>query len=80
MKTKEVSIDNNGWIKIESEKDLPNGYCDLYLSKLSTSAVDSEDYIFYLMKDFNKSVGLKLKRALEYTHYQPINKPQPPLY
>lgn len=70
---------NNGWIKIESEADLPLSG-DLYLCKLAINAWDNEDYIYCLMKDFHKSVPSKLNRALEYTHYQSIVKPKPPLF
>ena len=79
MKEKDMKENNNGWIKIESEDDLPLSG-DLHLCKLAFNAWDNEDYIYYIMKDFHKNVPLKLNRALEYTHYQPIEKPKPPIY
>ncbi len=64
---------NNGWIKIESEDDLPkadgwywvriNGCEPTYQREFSTDMI------------FNKYCWIK-----EYTHYQPIVKPEPPIY
>lgn len=66
---------NNGWIKIESEKDLPKEY-------------DSEKYKmyyftsngFYEKNDYLLWIGYY--GYMKITHYrlEPIFKPQPPLY
>lgn len=63
---------NNFWIKIESEKDLPK----------------EDNKICYLVIDTNKNIQFtnlrhfvnRIEEGHPYTHYQPINKPQPPLY
>lgn len=61
---------NNGWIKIESEADLPT------------------EIGIYWVKDrfrenvYKQSFSEELKKAWMkvFTHYQPIEKPQPPIY
>lgn len=61
---------NNGWIKIESEEDLPkqNIMCwALYEDKEEPTCIRFINGKWVL--DFGKI-----------THYQPIAKPQPPLY
>lgn len=66
---------NNFWTKIESEADLPKED-KLYLSgKLI-------DGIFYCHNEFNynKKVIESLWNDGGCTHYQPITKPEPPLY
>jgi len=59
---------NNGWIKIESEADLP----------------EKEFYKGYETFPVNyrcNSYGLhKYFKSKEITHYQPITKPNPPIY
>jgi len=63
---------NNGWIKIESEADLPKEEIDCHFIK---------DNLMYqglwdnLLKGFYN--GLQKINA---THYQPITKPNPPIY
>ena len=66
---------NNGWIKIESEDDLPKDYSteQFYLWLWTNNG-------FYEMQDYKK---WKLHYDhLEITHYQlkPIVKPKPPVY
>jgi len=63
---------NNGWIKIESEGDLPkeNG-------KYWTAIGDNQDEMFD--NEFVERKYFKW-RHIEITHYQPIQKPQPPIY
>lgn len=62
--------DNNGWIKIESEKDLPaHGYYEVILlnsGKQSRAILDNEFYIIFQMK--------------RYSHYQPIVEFKKPIY
>lgn len=57
--------DNNGWIKNESEEDLPKEYGYYW-------AIDNSELIQEVNSDDIK-VGF-------YTHYQPIIYPKPPLY
>lgn len=61
---------NNGWIKIESEKDLPkeNGECFV---------IDSTGKIEIVHYRYLRNCILE---GWPYTHYQPINKPLKPLY
>lgn len=60
---------NNGWIKIESEADLPkeNTWC-FVISKISGITHGN-----FLIKD--KDYWL-----IDATHYQPIKKPKPPIF
>lgn len=62
---------NNGWIRINSEEDLPkNGnYWVIYNDDTISDCV-KENELFEDDEYWLKNI----------THYQPINKPQPPLY
>ena len=63
-------IENNtGWIKIESEDDLPKESFNYWIFQSDLRAVTMKD--FY---DNKKYYGVKA------THYQPIVKPKPPIY
>lgn len=66
---------NNGWIKIESEADLPkdNGLIDYHVFKLT----NQYKHIRATYKNIEVS---KLWEQDEITHYQPIEKPKPPIY
>lgn len=61
--------DNNGWIKIESEDDLPK---------------DSFNYWIYqsdgIITSIRHYVENKKYYKINATHYQPIEKPKPPVY
>lgn len=66
---------NNGWVKIESEDDLPN--------------TDGKSVEFwFLTKHGNITTNCfsdlmknkKIQYSKVYSHYQPIEKPKPPLY
>ena len=59
---------NNGWIKIESEKNLPNH--KLWLS----DGKDVWQGNLFEMEFFAKRINTLA------THYQPIEKPKPPIY
>lgn len=63
---------NNGWITIESEKDLPNE-TDSYFVLYKTG--DIICHHFSPNSDFDRILFLE-----EFTHYQPIVKPKPPIY
>jgi len=66
---------NNGWIKIESEEDLPK---------------NEGQYFVYSKIDYGKGFRIdiftgRLSNTFEngkfiFTHYRPIIKPQPPIY
>ena len=59
---------NNGWIRIESEADLPEK--EFY-----------KGYNTYPVNFKCNSYGLyKYYKSKEITHYQPIEKPKPPIY
>lgn len=67
---------NNGWVKIESEEDLPNeeidywvvdSYGDCFICKFDTDYKAFKGYFHY---DTNGKI----------THYKPIIKPQLPIY
>lgn len=64
--------DNNGWISIESEEDLKleRGY---YWFKWNSA--DGEENIQIAIVD-NRGINL----YQEPTHYQPIQKPNPPIF
>ena len=65
---------NNGWIKIESEKDLPKE-SGLYFGKDYEFGTDMTFFDFET-KEWEDSSGY----LLNITHYQPIEKPKPPIY
>lgn len=59
---------NNGWIKIESEDDLP-----IHQVWLSNGKDVWQGYLFKL-ETFAERINTLA------THYQPIEKPKPPIY
>lgn len=59
--------DNNGWIKIESEADLPKD------NSINYHALNIE-----FPDDIE--VCLRVEVDKRFTHYQPIEKPKPPLH
>ncbi|WP_126654081.1 hypothetical protein [Chryseobacterium aureum] len=60
---------NNGWIKIESEEDLPKESCNYWIMQSDNRIQTMKEY------DDNKKYF-----NITATHYQPIEKPKPPLY
>lgn len=63
---------NNGWIKIESEADLPKDYEISYYAWNSEN--DRDYYVANIWTVINRyHLGCV-------THYQPIEKPKPPIY
>jgi len=68
-KTLQGIENNNGWIKIESEDDLPKEYGSDYW-------VVYDNKIRQLNRNYNNEIFWKEN----VTHYQPIIKPQPPIY
>ena len=65
---------NNGWVKIESEKDLPK-VSGLYFGKDYEFGTDMM-YFDFETKKWEDSNGY----LQNVTHYQPIEKPKPPIY
>lgn len=68
--------DNNGWIRIESEEDLPKE-SGLYF------ILDEDDNIIH--SEFDINFGQFFAKDFAYDHYeltyyQPIVKPEPPIY
>lgn len=66
---------NNGWIKIESEADLPKEDGTYYI--VCNGKVDVYNFIRERTEDDIREVEYWLS---ETTHYQPIIKPKPPIY
>lgn len=62
-----VVINNNGWIRIESKSDLPK---------------DNSINYHALNIEFPDDIEVCLRVEVDerFTHYQPIIKPQPPIY
>lgn len=71
-KTLQGIEDNNGWIKIESEDDLPKDIYGLY----NLTHIERDNFLYaetyYILYSFWRSGTV--------THYQPIEKPKPPIY
>lgn len=67
--------DNNSWVKIESEEDLPNTHIDVVLY----DTINNITFGFWdnLQMCFKDRFGQEYKNA---THYKPIEKPNPPLF
>ena len=66
---------NNGWIKIESEDDLPKNITECWINykdKILLSLYQSKHFV--LKSEFS------LLPFNLITHYQPIEKPKPPIY
>lgn len=86
---------NNGWIKIESETDLPKDkeICHFvtcgdfedqfvgFIDKIMDEVFFVDKYYVASYDEFNKPI-LKLNSWIpsQITHYQPVEKPQPPIY
>lgn len=62
--------DNNGWIKIESEDDLPKEEGLYFTMRRDKTKVEITHFFHELSKEFKKVA----------THYKPIVKPKPPIY
>ena len=65
--------ENNGWIKIESESDLPIMKTECYF--IFNSTIQKGDFSGKVFTDKYGFYGYKTV-----SHYQPINKPENPLY
>lgn len=67
--------DNNGWIKIESEEDLPKEVIEC-----RNCFYNGKNYIEGVIKKRSPQELSRLKYINEITHYQPIEKLKPPIY
>ena len=68
-----VQVENYGWIKIESEKDLPK-------EDISCWWMDKKDGMIlgkFLIENNNSDIDFILENA---THYQPLIIPEPPKF
>lgn len=68
-------LKNNGWVKIESEEDLPKEVIEC-----RTCFYNGKNYIEGVIKKRSPQELSRLKYINEITHYQPIEKPKPPIY
>lgn len=67
---------NNGWIRIESEMDLPKNFTNVYcLDKYGNMFICESR-----SKHFFCHTNGWLYNYYDFTHYQPIIKPKKPLY
>lgn len=66
---------NNGWIKIDKEDDLPKEVIEC-----RTCFYNGKNYIEGVIKKRSPQELSRLKYINEITHYQPIEKPKPPIY
>ena len=68
--------ENNGWIKIQSEKDLPIKNIDCFcLSKNGDILICNSRQTHFWCSDNKWLYNFK-----DFTHYQSIEKPKPPIY
>ncbi len=66
---------NNGWIKIESEDDLPKETIEC-----RTCFYDGKNYIKGNTGERNAKQLWNAYESIQITHYQPIEKQKPPIY
>ena len=65
---------NNGWIKIESEADLPKNDDDYWvMTNIKGDEVQQLSNLIVIR-------CLNLEKNIKVTHFQPIEKPKPPIY
>lgn len=62
--------DNNGWIKLESESDLPKTIGKYWVIRRNVNGIEEG---FYYAPEAERWLGI-------ITHYQPIIKPKLPIY
>ena len=61
---------NNGWVKIESEANLPNNEKVWICTSNNRVLISSKAVLNWVLKNPDNKI----------THYQPIEKPKPPIY
>lgn len=64
---------NNGWIQIESENDLPKTFCSCWV-KVGEVVINVPLYYHPINKTFTDN--LITQEWNHFTHYQPINQPK----
>lgn len=69
--------DNNGWIIIESEEDLPKEYCSCWVI-VDEVIINKPLHFNPFTKRFDD--GQLFQEYLWFSHYQPTIKPKPPIY
>lgn len=68
-------IENNrGWTRIESEEDLPKKETAYWAYN------DKTNHTMYCGYDFELGFRFSLGHTFKATHYQPIEKPKPPIF
>lgn len=67
-------LNNNGWVKIESEEDLPNTYGFYHFTWIDATGKERVE----IYKVDNKGINCPPSACI--THYQPIEKPKPPIF
>lgn len=67
-------VTNNGWIRIENEEDLPKEYGYYHFIWLDAQNNDRNE----IYKVDNKGINCPPSACI--THYQPIVKPEKPIY
>lgn len=72
--------DNNGWIKIESEKDLPKQDVDVHLMLSLFNGKHGLFYTIGLWDNELKAFFSGRSKLTKVTHYQPIQRPEFPLF
>lgn len=66
---------NNGWVKIESKDDLPKNSGEYYVIDKFMETNPCREFF-----DNKAYISLNERWLHRYTHYQPIEKPKPPIY
>jgi len=70
LKSLEGIEDNNCWIKIESEADLPKEHCYMWVKEVGSQEINLIRFQTPFFTPIHKSCS----------HYKPINKPLSPIY
>jgi hypothetical protein len=66
---------NNGWIRIESEEDLPKETIEC-----KTCFYDGKNYVQGCSGERNANQLWNAYKAIQITHYKPIETSKPPIY
>ncbi len=69
---------NNSWIKIESEDDLPKEIINCWVKTIKNGIINTVVLYNCYGKVFTD--GIINQKWSEFTHYQPIIKPSSPIY
>jgi len=69
---------NNGWIKIESEEDLPKDIFNCFVISEKNILINAP--VFYNQSQKTFTNGINAIFWNKFTHYKPIEKPKLPIY